>query len=332
MTFLFSIVITCHNYERYVGKAIQSAQSQTYDRVEIIVVDASSTDKSRDIIKSFTSITLVDAPKGSHALACNAGFQASSGDIIIFLDADDLIAPDACKKIASTWTSDTVKTQYNLQIIDKHGTSFDRTVCKFPKYYSPHFIKASFEGRGTYVWPPTSGNAYASSYCEKVFPLNAALPPDGQMNTMAPSFGEIQVINESIGLYRLHDTNLDYQSHKSFSLHRFSKSVRRRYREYSSARRKARKLGRKFPKQNILNHEFSFISYRLFLKQCGHSYIGSLQENRCWLFCLLLKYFITNPVKPSFAAKALAWHGLLLFCPSPLALKMIKLRFERDIG
>jgi glycosyltransferase involved in cell wall biosynthesis len=331
MSLGFTIIITCHNYERYVSDSILSAKSQTYQNVQIIAVNAGSTDNSRQVIESFEGVTLIDAPKGSHAIACNVGFAKAAGDVIIFLDADDCLNPDACERIATIWSRTTSKTQYNLQIIDKVGKRLNRTVSTFPKRYCASSIRNSFVGSGTYIWPPTSGNAYARTYLNSVFPLLANLPPDGQLNTAAPLFGDVQVINENLGCYRLHDSNLDYQNHESSSLERFSKSIKRRYREMRYAKRLARKFNLYFPKRNILNFEFAFISYRLFLKQCIHTYQGSRRESKINLIYLMFSFLIGNHLPLSFSAKVIIWHLLLLALPPELAKSMVKKRFNRGI-
>ncbi|MEO1182237.1 MAG: glycosyltransferase, partial [Cyanobacteria bacterium J06636_28] len=86
---LVSIVINNYNYASFVGQAIDSALNQSYENVEVIVVDDGSQDNSRDIISSYgDKIIPVFQKNGGQAAAFNAGFAHSSGDIICLLDAD----------------------------------------------------------------------------------------------------------------------------------------------------------------------------------------------------------------------------------------------------
>lgn len=91
-------LINNYNYARYVGDAIQSALDQTVSFNEIIVVDDGSTDNSLEVIegciKNCENAKII--AKGNQGqLSCfNEGFKASSGDIIFFLDSDDLYMPD----------------------------------------------------------------------------------------------------------------------------------------------------------------------------------------------------------------------------------------------
>src|SRR5260221_12358121 len=91
-----SIIVTSYNYERFLGHAIESALAQTHGETEVIVVDDGSTDGSRRVIDAFGNrITSVPKANAGQASAFNAGFAASSGEIVPFLDSDDVLLPTA---------------------------------------------------------------------------------------------------------------------------------------------------------------------------------------------------------------------------------------------
>jgi glycosyltransferase involved in cell wall biosynthesis len=97
-----SFVINNYNYDRFLTDAITSALNQTdvSQNFEVIVVDDGSTDHSRSILTHFTDhIQSVLKPNGGQASAFNAGFAASSGEWICFLDADDCARPDKAARI-----------------------------------------------------------------------------------------------------------------------------------------------------------------------------------------------------------------------------------------
>ncbi len=99
---LVSILINNYNYGKFLAEAFDSALAQTYDRCETIVVDDGSTDNSPEIIASYGDrIVPIFKTNGGQASAFNAGFAASSGDIICFLDADDVFLPEKAAAIAS---------------------------------------------------------------------------------------------------------------------------------------------------------------------------------------------------------------------------------------
>lgn len=91
---LISIVIPCYNAARYVGDAIRSALAQTYRPVEVVVVDDGSTDASLNVIRSFGSdIRYTTGPNRGAPAARNSGVELARGELIQFLDADDLLNP-----------------------------------------------------------------------------------------------------------------------------------------------------------------------------------------------------------------------------------------------
>ena len=90
-------IINNYNYAKYVGEAIQSALDQTVAFDEIIVVDDGSTDNSLELIEGTiknSENAKVIAKSNQGQLSCfNEGFKASSGDLIFFLDSDDIYLP-----------------------------------------------------------------------------------------------------------------------------------------------------------------------------------------------------------------------------------------------
>src|SRR5437764_1069566 len=88
-----SVIINNYNYGRFLAEAIESALSQTLPATEVIVVDDGSTDNSPEVIGRYEGrIRSIMKSNGGQASALNAGFGASSGDVVIFLDADDVLA------------------------------------------------------------------------------------------------------------------------------------------------------------------------------------------------------------------------------------------------
>jgi glycosyltransferase involved in cell wall biosynthesis len=92
---LVTIIIPCYNAEGWIGEAIQSCLNQTYQPVEIIVVNDGSTDRSLEIVQKFGShVRWETGPNRGGNAARNRGFALSRGEFIQFLDADDLILPE----------------------------------------------------------------------------------------------------------------------------------------------------------------------------------------------------------------------------------------------
>ena len=91
---LVSILIPCYNAEAWVEETIDSALNQTYQRKEVIVVDDGSTDRSVEICKRYEShITLEAGPNGGACRARNRALELASGELVQYLDADDILLP-----------------------------------------------------------------------------------------------------------------------------------------------------------------------------------------------------------------------------------------------
>jgi Glycosyl transferase family 2 len=96
---LVSVIIVNYNYGRFLKQATDSVFEQTYPNIECIIVDNASTDCSvgvlLDISKEYPSAKIVRRKDpGGQSLASKEGFEASSGEYVVFLDADDyLLAP-----------------------------------------------------------------------------------------------------------------------------------------------------------------------------------------------------------------------------------------------
>jgi len=93
---LVSIIIPVHNSAAHLAETVQSALSQTWQNIEVILVDDGSTDHSPEIARRFTSgIVKVFSQENKGASAArNMGLKEAKGDYIQFLDADDLLSPD----------------------------------------------------------------------------------------------------------------------------------------------------------------------------------------------------------------------------------------------
>jgi glycosyltransferase involved in cell wall biosynthesis len=94
---LVSIVVTSYNHAEYLDERMQSLLSQTYDNIEINVVDDCSTDKSPEVLALYQSNPKVHitylSENGGYAKACNIGVGLSRGDYIMFAECDDFDDP-----------------------------------------------------------------------------------------------------------------------------------------------------------------------------------------------------------------------------------------------
>ncbi len=88
---LVSIIIPCFNGERFLARTLESCQSQTYENLEIILVDDGSTDSSNQIAKGFEGVRVIEQKNKGVSSARNNGIKNSNAEYLAFLDADDIL-------------------------------------------------------------------------------------------------------------------------------------------------------------------------------------------------------------------------------------------------
>ena len=92
---LVSIIIPCYNQGEYLFAALASIWKQTYPAMEVIVVDDGSTDTTKEVATAQPAVKYIYQSNQGPSMARNTGVAQSSGDYVVFLDADDWLLPDA---------------------------------------------------------------------------------------------------------------------------------------------------------------------------------------------------------------------------------------------
>ncbi len=325
---LVSVIVTCYNYGRYVARAIDSALAQRYPSLEIIVVNDGSTDDSREVIARYAErVRIIEQRNSGSIAAYNAGFAASRGDIILLLDADDELDPEALARVVAVWGPQVAKVQWELRIIDAEGRDLGRKFCHFDARYDASRVRRSFEATGTYLWPVSVGNAYARWFAERVFPISPELGPDGSLNTVAPLYGDVVTLPEVLAAYRVHGQNL--WSNTGSDAARLPARIRQRRGEVALMRRHAEELGVELADTDVLDYELAFVNYRLMAKKLELGYPGSEKDSVATLLAHAWRLLRSEPRSASQSLAHVLWFSTLAASPPAATRALMKLRFQR---
>ncbi|MEM9219272.1 MAG: glycosyltransferase family 2 protein [Cyanobacteria bacterium P01_F01_bin.150] len=206
-----SVIINNFNYAQFVGHAIDSALNQTYEPIEILVVDDGSTDDSRDVIARYGDrVHAIFQPNGKQAAALNTGFSASQGEIILFLDADDFLMPSAVEKIVAAFQAGVGKVHFRLQVVDGQNEPLGYSIPSEGMRLATGEVWRKLLQTSSYVSSPMSGNAYRRDTLVPVFPIpdDYKTTADDYLMISTPFYaGELASVNEPIGAYRVHSNN-----------------------------------------------------------------------------------------------------------------------------
>ena len=143
-----SVVITNHNYGRYVGEAISSVLAQTQAAAEVIVVDDGSTDDSLDVLAAYPQVKVITQDNQGVAQARTTGISAATQPYIVCLDADDKLAPEFIATLQPAIDADR-----GLGIVYSGLTLFDDHGNPRPSDYPPAF---DWENQATVSNPPAN--------------------------------------------------------------------------------------------------------------------------------------------------------------------------------
>ncbi|HZE92725.1 MAG TPA: glycosyltransferase family A protein [Rhizobacter sp.] len=324
---LVSVVIPNYNYELFVAAAIDSALALDWPRVEVIVVDDGSTDGSRLAIDRYGEriIALHQANAGQLA-ACNAGYARARGELVIFLDSDDMLHPSLIRELALLWRPGISKVQVQMRSVDAQGNSLGTVFPQYPFVPSPEQVRRWSLSTSAYPTPPGSGNVYSREFLEQIFPQDESLGKiaDSGPLAAAPVLGDVLTIPKPLVSYRVHGKNDGAVSQVDGA--RFAREVSRTQQRVAYAQRVARSAGMDMP-DTALNRSLSYLPYRAASLRLApvHPIAGDTRL-RAWLD-VLRAALSPQGVAWTGHVTLLVWSTLVLLLPKSAAQSLILWRF-----
>ena len=165
--------------------------------------------RNNRIVRRRASSPMIKA-NGGHGSALNAGFAASRGEIVMFLDADDELLADAAEQVVKAWRPGVAKAQFQLEMVDDRGKPLGARVPPFNGFIPNGDIRDRIVRFGEYPSSPSSGNAYARAALKRLMPLDEAIwfaAAEKPLVFLTPFFGDVVSICAPLGRYRIHADN-----------------------------------------------------------------------------------------------------------------------------
>ncbi len=217
---LVSVIVTSYNYEQYIEECLRSVFNQTYRRVELIVVDDGSTDRSCEIITRMLSESPFPAKRifksnGGQASACNAGFLQATGEVVSFLDSDDTWRPDRVERVVDFMHEFPGGGVYQHQLdtgkgLKRHGLLSADVFAAWKRWGAGEFNILDDSGGALFSpFLPTTGLAFRREVLDKVFPIPVQLItcPDAFLTRTAVAYGPLLSMPAVLGRWRDHTDN-----------------------------------------------------------------------------------------------------------------------------
>lgn len=167
---LVSVITPSYNQGKFIEETIASVRRQDYGHIEHIIVDGGSTDGTVDIIRKYMGtyrVRYISEPDGGQAHAVNKGLRLAQGEIIGWLNSDDVyFATDTVRRVVEAFKTypDTDVVYGDMALINEHGVIL-KILC-FPPFHYPRML------RGDYIGQPA---AFFRSSLIKKHPLDVSL-------------------------------------------------------------------------------------------------------------------------------------------------------------
>lgn len=169
---LVTALLNTFNYARYLPFAINSVLAQTYDNIEIIVVDDGSFDHTAEVLEQYKDkVRVIVTENGGQGQAFNVGIEAAKGELIMLLDADDLWVPKKVERmVALAQDNPDCDFLYHKYInIDAHGNQVTEP---HPEWLITGNYRQAYLRSGAQYWHPiTSVLTLRTEFARKLLPL-----------------------------------------------------------------------------------------------------------------------------------------------------------------
>jgi glycosyltransferase involved in cell wall biosynthesis len=340
---LVSVLINNFNYARFLPDAIESALAQSYRRVEVVVVDDGSSDGSREVMSSYGDrIVAVYKENGGQASAFNAGFAESRGDIITFLDSDDILEAGVVARVVDAFSRQpqTGMVQSRLELADAAGRPLGAFIPPAYVRLPTADLRSSPAGLNNVSWwAPTSGISVARTVLSKVLPLPEDLfriSADIGLIRACALCAPVVSLTEGGGYYRSHGGN--YYNRGTFEIDKIRDDAKRFVEHQHYVRRFAEAAGvAGYPVDPSAMLDTVFSIQRMLLVRLDATDKRLFRDTRLGVAWRGVRATVSRPdVGPLVKALLVCWFALMATFPrrlvEPLANKTLFQQNRRRVS
>ena len=212
-----SVIINNYNYANFLVNAIESVLNQTYNNIELIVVDDGSTDTSHDVISNYKGqLIAIFKENENHTSTLNVGFQVSTGDIVCFLDSDDSFVENKVENIVNVFqcNPNIGWCFHPLLLICAYSGKVITQTRSFPKLSKDLSTYCDFrqnlkDGHLGFYAPSTSGLCFSKKLLESILPMPIKLEQAGDrfITSLAIYKSPGYFLNSALTLQSIHKGN-----------------------------------------------------------------------------------------------------------------------------
>jgi len=220
---LVSALVSCYNYERFVGRAIESVLDQSYPAVEVVVCDDGSTDSSVRVVEQYAErdgrVKLVRQANAGHPAAYSTAYRHSRGEILCILDSDDLFDRRKVASIVDCFrkSADVGYVIHPLIMVDAEERHI-QPLTLLDNFEEGFIADRILRRGGRWRSMTASGVSFRRELAPYVYPVPDGIYADVLFNTVLPLLTRVAVVRDYLGYYRLHDSNATQEIRNHSSL------------------------------------------------------------------------------------------------------------------
>lgn len=222
---LISVIVPIYNVEKYLENCIESIIEQSYEKLEVILVDDGSTDNCPNICDKYSKkdkrITVIHQENRGLSSARNSGIDIANGKYLVFIDSDDAVEKDMILKMYNKLKEDESDLVIcNYRIIDEIGKFGESNSISSGVWSKSDFWENYYSNQLVFcvvAW----NKLYKSEVFDSLrYPVGKYHEDEFVIDKIIETCNKISILNDSLYLYRIRKASIMSQAYSYSSLDR----------------------------------------------------------------------------------------------------------------